>query len=132
MSQCIFPGCEKTYRGDSCYCTEHFNSFVKGFKCPALPASDDVKNSKPIGPKPKTEPSDSDALTLRQHNSVNLILNALSSQAARITEQQHQITELTKGVEYLAQQVKTLVDALADEADPDAPLTTYMDGTPIR
>lgn len=45
--------------------------------------------------------------------------------------QQNQINELTKGVEYLAQQVKTLVDALAEDADPDAPLTNYLSGRPI-
>lgn len=93
-------------------------------QCHAPPASDDVKNSKPIGPRPKTEHSDSDALIQLQSNTAT-ILQIVQLQAA-------QIKDLQQAFQFLSTQVKTLVDALADEADPDAPLTTYMDGTPIR
>lgn len=79
-------------------------------------ASDDGKRSSGIGELPLSGLSDTAYL-------IQLLRNS--------ERQELQINELNKSVQFLAQQVKTLVDALAENADPDAPLTNYMSGKPI-
>jgi hypothetical protein len=110
-----------------CYCKQAFPFFEKDMlvicencggeiECHAPDASDEGKRSSGIGVPQQIGQSVPDVLI----------------QLLKITEnQQSQIEELTKGVEYLAQQIKGLVDALAEEADPDAPLTNYLSGKPI-
>ena len=89
---------------------------MKDDKCPAPDASDEGKRSSATGVQQQIGQDAQDILI----------------QLLKITEnQQSQIEELTKGVEYLAQQIKGLVDALAEEADPDEPRTTYLSGRPI-
>ena len=121
--KCALVNCEfEAWENSNC-CAIHLLTKDDN-QCHALPALEDKQSSRPSGAKPKNEPSDSEDLTLRQSNSVKMILEMIQLQAV-------QINELTKGVEYLAQQVKTLVDALAEDQDPDAPLTHYMSGKPI-
>lgn len=48
-----------------------------------------------------------------------------------INSQSQQIQELNQSVQFLAEQVKTLIDGLAEDADPDEPPTMYMSGRPI-
>lgn len=85
-------------------------------QCPAPDASDDGRKSIAIG---EVLPNGRDVLDVL----TQLLLNS--------EKQQNQIEELTRGMEYLAQQVKTLVDALAEDADPDQPITNYLSGKPI-
>lgn len=92
-------------------------------KCPAPPASDDVKSSSGIGQALLNGPLDSADLTQLLASSV-MILKELGYQ-------RQDIKDLQQTVKFLAEQVKTLVDALAEDQDPDMPLTTYMDGKPI-
>lgn len=84
--------------------------------CNVLPASDDGKRSSGIGQAPDSGP-----------NVQGVLILLLES----IDLQKNRIDDLTNTVKFLAEQVKTLVDALADDTDPDAPLTNYMSGKPI-
>lgn len=85
-------------------------------QCPAPDASDDEKRSSAIG----------ELLLNGPLYSVSLIQLLKNSES-----QQQQINELTKGIQFLAEQVKTMVDALAEDSDPDAPIVTYMSGKPV-
>jgi hypothetical protein len=91
--------------------------------CPAPDASDEGKRSSGIGEQPLSGLNVSDGLTLLQNSSV-MILKELEYQRKDIKEMQ-------QSIQFLAQQVKTLVDALAEDADPDAPLTNYLSGKPV-
>lgn len=84
--------------------------------CPVPAASDDEKRSSDIGEALLIGQSVRDELTLLLRNS---------------EKQQKQINDMTEGIKFLAEQVKTMVDALAEDVDPDRPLTTYMSGKPI-
>lgn len=105
--------------------------------CHAPDASDEGKRSSGIGEVPLSGLSVSADLTLLHQNSekhlkvASNMLIKIQSLHDQVFMQNNQISDLQETVKFLAQQVKTLVDALAEDADPDAPLTTYMDGRPI-
>lgn len=97
---------------------------LKDIQCPAPVASPEEKSSNGIGEQQKTGLNVSEGLTLLQNSSV-MMLKELEYLRADIKEQQ-------QSIQFLAEQVKTLVDALAEEQeDPDRPITTYMSGKPV-
>ena len=92
--------------------------------CPAPVASPEEKSYSAIGPMHLSGPS----------NTVDPIRAQAISEAVlnQIYQQKAEISELTKGIQFLAEQVKTLVDSLAEEQeDPDRPVTAYMSGKPV-
>ena len=85
--------------------------------CPAPVASHEEKSSSGIGNQPNNGPKEWASLTR---------LLMLSR------EQSSRIIELEQAIKFLAEQVKTLVDALAEEQeDPDRQVTHYMSGKAI-
>lgn len=73
------------------------------------------ESSEPIGPPPRLGPSLEDSLT-------RLLLNS--------EIQRQGMAEVFKQLAQITNQMQALLDALAEDEDPDQP-TRYMDGTPI-
>lgn len=92
-------------------------------KCPAPDANDEGKSSPLTGEQQGTGPSVSESLTLLLSYSEKIYLEMM--------EQKNLINDLRGGMAYLADQVKTLVDALAEDQDPDEPITSYLSGKPV-
>jgi len=115
---CVFQN-PAFMRGRAPFCF----SCNKDIKCHAPDASDEGKRSSGIGELPLNGQQAKEGLIQLLKNS-EAMMNQMLIQA-------EQISELQQGIKFLAEQVKTLVDALAEDADPDAPLTNYMSGKPI-
>lgn len=99
--------------------------------CPAPDASHEEKSSNSIGALLKSGPNDSEDLTLLLTRS-GIVNQLMENQADRLTAIEQSLMEQYKSIQFLAQQVKTLVDALAEEMeDPDRPITSYMSGKPV-
>ena len=84
--------------------------------CLAPVASPEEKSSNGIGEAPRNGLTDSENLTLLLRSSEDIRVR---------------VKNIEDSIQFLAEQVKTLVDALAEDSDPDAPLTNYMSGKPI-
>lgn len=91
--------------------------------CHAPDASDEGRKSSGIGEQQSNGLLLTEGLIQLQQNSEEMF------QYLRF--QQKQIEELTASIKFLAEQVKTLVDALAEEEDTDMPMTNYLSGKPI-
>jgi hypothetical protein len=86
-------------------------------KCRAPVASPEEKSSNGIGEVPKNGLTDSENLTLLLRSSEDIRVR---------------VKNIEDSIQFLAEQVKTLVDALAEEQeDPDRPITSYMSGKPV-
>ena len=102
-------------------------STEKENKCHAPVASPEGKSSSGIGNPLLNGPLDSVDLTQLQQNS-----EAIFMMSKALEYQTKKIESLEQGIKFLAEQVKTLVDALAEEQeDPERPITNYMSGRPV-
>lgn len=118
--------------GDNAKCGEDY--WGSKFQCDTCTIKDLKKCHAPDASNAEKESSGTGALPLGGQSMLAVLTQLLSNSEKmhlEMLDQKERINDLRNGMEYLASHVKTLTDALAEDQDPDQPISNYLSGKPV-